>query len=70
MGRVVVAIVLLVSLFGSLSVGYAATTSRYENINIVVQPTATPSRGSHTDDKFGAFSTGEKTCRRITRHPK
>ena len=40
--EVVVAIVLLVGLFGSLSVGYAATTNRYENINIVVQPTATP----------------------------
>ena len=40
--EVVVAIVLLIGLFGSLSVGFAATTNRYENINIVVQPTATP----------------------------
>jgi ABC-2 type transport system permease protein len=40
--EVVVAIVLLIGLFGSLSVGFAATTNRYENINIVVKPTATP----------------------------
>lgn len=42
--EVVVAIVLIFGLLGSLSVGFAATTNRYENINIVVPPTATPAR--------------------------
>jgi ABC-type transport system involved in multi-copper enzyme maturation permease subunit len=38
----VVALVLLLGFLGTLSIGYAATSSRYENINIIVQPTATP----------------------------
>jgi ABC-2 type transport system permease protein len=38
----VVAIVLVVGFLGTISVGYAATSNRYENINIVTQPTATP----------------------------
>jgi ABC-type transport system involved in multi-copper enzyme maturation permease subunit len=37
-----VALVVVIGLLGTISVGYAATTNRYENINIVVQPTATP----------------------------
>jgi ABC-type transport system involved in multi-copper enzyme maturation permease subunit len=38
----VFAVVLLVGFLGTISVGYAATSNRYENINIIAQPTATP----------------------------
>ena len=37
-----VAIVLVFGLLGTFSVAYAATTNRYENINIIVAPTPTP----------------------------
>lgn len=35
-------IVLTIGLLGTISVGYAATANRYENIRIIIEPTATP----------------------------
>jgi len=40
--EVVVGLVLLIGFLGTISVGYAATTNRYENILIIREPTSTP----------------------------